>query len=138
MEEEELNDNCGSAMQIEARSDTYFGSNMNAELGDALGCENRPEGTSGLWYTLVGTGGEVTISTCSEQTDFDTEISIFSGSCSNLSCVEKASDGCGRQAAVSFPTTTGQEYFIRVRGETSTDVGNFLMTISVRSPFFGW
>ena len=136
LEEESLNDSCGDAIEIEGRSNTYFGSNVNAQLSDARGCGN--EKTRGLWYKLIGTGGEVTVSTCSSQTDFDTEISVFSGSsCAEMSCVQTATDGCGIQAELAFGTTSGVEYFFRVRGQNPKDVGNFMMTVSLRSPFFG-
>lgn len=37
----------------------------------------------GVWYSVVGTGGQMTVATC-DGTEFDTKISVFRGECSDL------------------------------------------------------
>jgi hypothetical protein len=137
MEEEPVNDSCDLSLQIDTRTNSYLGSTHNATLGVEKGCEKRAPPTYGLWYTLVGTGSEVTISTCSQQTKFDTDISVFAGSCSDLTCVISAKDGCGDQAAVTWITEADVVYYVQIRGANPSEVGNFLMGVAVSDPFFG-
>jgi hypothetical protein len=138
MEDATLNDSCERAVELATRTHSYFGSNLNATLEDSASCERRKPPSYGMWYTFVGSGTEVTISTCSEFTEFGTEISIFSGSCGDLLCVDSSQDGCGNQAALSFKTEEGTIYFVRIRGDDRNDVGNFVMGVSVANSQFGW
>ena len=48
------------------------------------------------------------------------------------------SSACGQQGVVSFPTTEGEDYFIRITGSDATEFGNFVLGVSVRSVSFGW
>ena len=41
----------------------------------------------GLWYQIVGSGIGITATTCVEETDFDTQISVYTGSCDALQCL---------------------------------------------------
>lgn len=78
----------------------------------------------GVWYETKGDGTTFLASTCSPRTDFDTTIAVFSGSCSNLTCVASNddildSDTCGfslLHSAVMWNTTALETYYIFVRG----------------------
>ena len=43
--------------------------------------------TAGLWFTFEGTGNEVTLTTCLPGTNFDTYLSVYEGTCGDLTCV---------------------------------------------------
>ncbi|CAB9529532.1 CHU large protein [Seminavis robusta] len=93
----------------------------------------------GVWYTVTGTGSRMTISTCSEDTELDSKLSVFSGSsCGALSCVAGNDDGTnstGRYCNVHrYASSTywvselGQNYYILVHG-FSNRVGDFALSV---------
>lgn len=69
----------------------------------------------GVWYTITGTGVEGAVGLCTG-TEFDTKISVFEGSCDNLSCIGGNDDFCGLQSAFSWFGETGVTYYILVSG----------------------
>jgi len=74
----------------------------------------------------------ITLSTCSATTNFDTQISVYSGACGGLTCVASndndASCGSffGRLSKVSFTSTAGTVYRIMVTGKLSAS-GTFTL-----------
>lgn len=70
--------------------------------------------SSGLWYSVVGTGEFITASLC-ENSYFDTQLSVWTGSCAYLQCVAGNDDSCSLLSTVSWASTAGQNYFIYVR-----------------------
>ncbi len=81
----------------------------------------------GVWYSVIGTGGMMTVFTCGVTT-YDSKLSIFSGSCVSLVCVGGNDDACGLQSSVSFTSVAGTEYLILVHG-FGGQTGNFTLTI---------
>ena len=130
-----------TGLSFTAAANTYFGTTEGVSGGRAIGCadgQDAVEGPSGVWYSFVGTGAQFSFSTCSESTVFATNIAVFTGACFNLECVSGESSPCGQQGVVSFPTTEGEDYFIRITGANATEFGNFVLGVSVRSVSFGW
>jgi len=83
----------------------------------------------GLWYTIMGTGETITVSTC-DTADFDTKISVLTGSCDALVCVGGSDDapGCPQtRSEASFLSEAGTPYFILVHAY-QTAVGYFTLT----------
>ena len=86
---DQINDVCSGAIAL-ACGETVLGNNEEcASVDDTPGCaEAQPNNpTAGLWYSFVGTGGEVVVSTCYPGTSMDTYLSIYEGGCDNLNCV---------------------------------------------------
>jgi hypothetical protein len=126
-----FNDQCVDA-PIVAVSAT--GSTVNAndhpELG-GLNCGvDFGSGGPGVWYQVAGTGRELTASTCSRETDFDTRLSIFTGTCNAPQCEEENDDHEGAESAcedgneglsstVSWMSEDGATYNILVRTRKS-------------------
>jgi hypothetical protein len=108
-------------------------STVNAEVDSEVGsCGEASAGTApGVWYQVVGTGLAITASTCSEDTTFDTQISVFQGVCGadNLVCVNGNNDFCGVQSSVVWPSQMGEIYHILVHGSNGSS-GAFKLTIS--------
>ena len=85
-----------------------------------------------VWFTLQGTGGAIEITTCSPDTDYDTYINVYTGSCGSLTCFagnddsgeweENPSDtytSCdteGTQSYVQWLSDVGAVYYIAVSG----------------------
>ena len=80
-----------------------------------------------VWYHAVGTGGTLTISLCHPATDYDTQISVFVGSCFQPSCLGGNDDSsfteCGRTSEFSWLSELFANYYIAIHGfgnETGT------------------
>jgi len=120
------NDICANAILVTVGS-TVAGSTTDATSDVVLtGCQNG-QGAPGVWYKVVGTGGFISAHTCNPGTDYDTQISVFSGSCAALTCVVADDLSCGTAAATGWFSTMGTTYFIVVHG--SFDTGNFELSI---------
>ena len=70
------------------------------------------------------------MSTSNNGTNFDTEIFVYSGSCSNLNCIGSDNNsGSGTTSEITFTSSIGVEYFIYVDGNGSA-TGQFELSIS--------
>lgn len=127
------NDLCADAMTLNC-GDSDIASNILATNTDApsacTGGGVNPTG-KGIWYTFIGTGQEVTISTDNPGTNFNSRINVYSASvapyCSNLNCVGGA-DGAGNGASYTFTTTTGTNYYVYVSGVGAAE-GQFELSL---------
>lgn len=101
-------------------------------------CGTTPE-ACGLWYEVVGTGNLMLAHTCHDQTNYDTKINVYTGTCDNLVCVGGNDDwydndgnyACEdwiRASGVEWCSIEGQSYFIFVNGYDG-DVGRFNLTV---------
>lgn len=118
------NDLCSGATPI-ACGQTLTGSTLNATIDQAPACGlSLPK--YGVWYSIVGTGGDITLSTCGGA-NWDTQIGVYSGSCAALTCVAGNNNFCGRQSTVTFTSTFGTTYYIWVTGVIDAR-GNFSLS----------
>lgn len=91
-----------------------------------------------VWYSYTGSGGaeEITLSTCgTAQTDFDTEIFVYTGTSGALTLIDDGYDECGGSsenyaAETTFTSDGTTTYYIAVGGYDSDDVGNFHLAIN--------
>jgi hypothetical protein len=88
------------------------------------------------WYSIIGTGHLFKISTCSETTDFPTQVTKTIG-CSGYDfdgCFSTLIDtGCTANtygAAFSFMTEWNQKYELSVGGRAAGDMGNFKLNVT--------
>jgi len=79
---------------------------------------------------VQGTGERLYADTCSDQTDFDTKLSIFSGRCDELVCVNGNDDACGLQSSISWDSELGEFYWILLHGFDTYGVGNYGFSVS--------
>jgi hypothetical protein len=86
---------------------------------------------AGVWYSVVGNGGFLEALTCNNDidrgTDFNTKLSVFSGSCGSLECARADDNACGFQSRVVWKTEPGTTYYILVHGHAE---GNFGLTVN--------
>ncbi len=108
------NDLCSNAITVTC-GQTVTGNTTTATIDQTPDC-NMVFPRYGVWYRFVGTGQEVTLSTCSSATNYDTQIGVYSGSCTALTCVAGNNNFCGRQSQVTFNSVAGTTYFILVTG----------------------
>ena len=67
-----------------------YGAEGYDEMLDEVALDFTP--VPGVWYTVSGISGQITVDTCSSSSDFDTKISVFQGSCGVLTCVDGNDD----------------------------------------------
>ena len=127
---------CENAILIGC-TDEVSANTENMLIGDAPSCITLPTGY-GTWYKYEGTGLCINLRTCwgsyGQATDFDTQITVYEGSCTNLSCVayNDDSEDCLSSNAhpgsseVSVSTVAGVDYYILVHGK-NYDSGTFYM-----------
>ncbi|QIY89258.1 hypothetical protein [Chryseobacterium gallinarum] len=89
----------------------------------------------GTWFKFTGDGSQYTITvTMPSGSSFDPEVGVYSGSCSNLSCVDTVDNaGGGGAENITVTTTAGAEYFVNVGAyDDTTDApeGTFTITIT--------
>lgn len=124
-----LNDSCHNAIEI-ACNETLSGTTVSATLDDADSCATANT-APGVWYSFTGTGDFVTVSTCNAA-NFDTKISVFTGTCGALTCVGDNDDGPGCllfTSQLGFVSEAGTKYLILVHG-FDVAFGDFDLTVS--------
>jgi hypothetical protein len=139
MDSSSRNDRCEMATPLElatAYSGTTIGARIPAVLPDR--CNRITNSASGVWYTIMGTGNQMTASLCHPATDFDSKLTVYAGSCDALmNCVTANDDADGtlgtcdsnRQASrVEWDSTAGTLYYLLVHGFGSR-VGNFQLDV---------
>ncbi|WP_426061864.1 reprolysin-like metallopeptidase [Hymenobacter sp. B1770] len=131
------NDLCANAIALTC-GQTVMGTTEGAtDTGDPTGtCDEIIEG-GGVFYTIVGTGTNITLSTCNAATGFDTMLFVYTGACGSYTCVVGNDDSlpvCSDRSTastVTFPSVSGTVYRIFVTGYdngNSSETGPFALT----------
>ena len=126
------NDLCLNALPL-ACGQTVTGSTASATAtGDPVDDCFETIDAGGVFYTVVGNGRPITISTCSPNTDFDTKLFVYSGVCGTLTCIAGNDDDptCttnGMASTITFNTTAGTSYTVFVSG-FDTETGSFSLS----------
>jgi hypothetical protein len=129
------NDECMNAQNISC-GNSLSGTLNGATFDNVPNCLSQGNGEDGVWYLLTGNNSYVTLSTCGGQMQFDSQISVYSGDCSNLSCVAANDDNplCesnGTSSFISFNAISGTNYFIRLHANTQPNMSyNFTLNCS--------
>jgi hypothetical protein len=107
------------------------GSTVNA-YGDKPTCG--ADGSDSVWYAVTGNGKTFTVSTCSEKTDFPTQITKLSWCDSSLGCEFSQVDNMctvnTNGASLTWDTTVNEIYRFSVGGREDGVVGNFELTLT--------
>jgi phage gp37-like protein len=125
------NETCSGAIPITC-GQTITGTTSGAST-DAipLGCainNNAPA----IWYRFTGSGGPMTISLCGSS--FNTQLSLFTGTCGSLNCYWYNDDACGTQSQIALPNTiSGLSYYVYVYGLNGAS-GNFTLSLTCPPP----
>jgi len=81
----------------------------------------------GVWYEVVGTGGNVILGVC--DADYDTKMSIFEGRCDSLVCTGAIDDGCNSfRSQFNLASELNKTYYVLVHGFGSA-TGTFNFTV---------
>ncbi len=90
-------------------------------------CNTTASTAPGVWYTVTGTGADITASLCGST--YDTKLFVYDGTCGALNCIDGDDDYCGSSSQVTFTSTAGVIYYILVTGFGS-DFGDFTLTLT--------
>ena len=135
-----LNDRCAAAIALEL-PDSVLGDQSAATRPGPDEKDDTPNSGCGatltdpaLWYTFIGSGDPVVVSTCSEDTDYDTKLSVYCGPCENLLCLAGIDDSeeCGIDrfhSTVVVPTEPGERYTVYVHAFFRR-TGRFRLTLT--------
>jgi hypothetical protein len=119
------NDDIANAIEL-GFPGTDASSTWEATVGpeDASGCG----GGGSIWYRFTGVGADVQVNTFGS--DFDTYLSVFSGTTAALSLIECNDDTASLQSAVTFFAESGVTYYFMVNGCCGS-VGNVVISTDV-------
>ena len=135
-------DPCENAIPIIC-TEVVSGNTVNAPLANGPACGAAPNG-KGIWYKFEGNGYCIDLTTCWEDngipTEFDTQISVYEGSCSSLSCIAYNDDAeyCNANGShpgssnLSFSSVQGLDYYILVHGKNN-EAGTFFMRLNCQN-----
>ena len=130
---EQANDNCEGAIGLdlskgaaEIRGSTAANAAADPENA-ACGSSSAP----GVWFTATGRGTAMSAALCGST--YDTKMSVFSGECGALTCVDDNDDSCGLQSQVDWDGGDGATYYILVHGYGNR-VGDFTLNVTSEAP----
>ncbi len=129
------NDEIGSATPINANQAFVIGTTIGAHIDDTNQFDslcNLPIDSPGVWYTVTGSGQEISAKTCDDSnlyTPYDTKVSVFTMSDTGaLTCRVANDDFCGLQSQVSWDSVEDEKYYILVHGFNQT--GDFRLFVN--------
>ncbi|KAL3938381.1 MAG: hypothetical protein SGBAC_006700 [Bacillariaceae sp.] len=125
-------DTCDDAISIPVGG-SILGSTLNATAGDFAQCGDVASVVSSpsVFFTVNGSGSNLTASTCNDGSNYFSSVSIFTGSCGTLTCVDYTSLSCdGVRSLAYWPSALGETYYVVVHGSEADDAaGRFNLTI---------
>jgi hypothetical protein len=124
------NSKCSGAVGLSPGGENIIGFTNNSIADGVEACLSKAE-SPGLWYSAVGSDGlTYRADMCSNSTNFDSEISVYKGSCDGggLQCVTGNDDACGLSSSVQWATENDVVYFIKVHSRF-LDAGHFGLTL---------
>ena len=136
------NDFCQDAIPLELNAGIVKGTTLTAthdqlERGQREDlwerCKLQQNSQPGVWYRVTGTGAKLLASTCNDETDFASQISVFRGGCDQLYCVPSSVQFCSEKGSVYWDSVAGEEYLIFIHGAdygASANIGKFGLEVS--------
>jgi len=140
------NDNCENAQALVC-GESVFGSTASATSSED-GCNPSSFVTSGpgVWYSIqVEQNSIIRLRSCNPDTDFDSDLSVYTGSCDELACFEYTDgtsidgESCPAadppftfstfRAGLEFEAEAGVLYTVQLHGYGSGDAGNFRLDV---------
>ena len=120
------NDLCANAIAVGCNTITNGTTVASTTTGAPATCNSVGLNTAGgIWYTLAGFDGPMTIDLSGS--NFDTKMGVFTGTCGALVCVTGDDDGgTGTTSLVTFAGSSAQTYYIYVTGYL-TNTGTVVM-----------
>lgn len=126
-----LNDDCANPIPVVCGT-SVNGSTLMATADVAPTCGTTIS-APGVWYTVQGVSGSITVSTCA-QFSFDTKINVYIGNCGSLQCIGGIDDGggCGLGSQFTFASWEGGEFLVLVQGYNNA-TGTFTLSVDCQA-----
>ncbi len=123
------NDTCLDAIALTDGDSATVNTTFANQDVEAAGC-SASTASLGVWYFVNGGDQEIEVTVDTFGSDFDTEISVYSGACGALSCVGNNDDSGGAQSSFTF-TTDGNntDYYVLATGFGS-NTGNLVVNVA--------
>ena len=136
------NDECENAiiLQTSSTSTTVLtGSTLDASIDGLNICGENLVTSPGVWYLYQSSSTTVVhVSTCTNDTNFDTALTVYEGDCSSLKCVDGRNDDLecdnDQHSTVSWQAAAGQEYHVLVHGSEANFTGDFGLIVTESEP----
>jgi len=121
---------CGNAIPITEMDRAYYGSNWKAFWDETIDtCGDQMSTGYAVWYSFTTNSSKlVEVSTCNNA-DFDTQITVMSGLCSEPTCVSYNDQACGDQSLVTWYAEAFTTYYVMVHGYREAS-GTFGLTMT--------
>ena len=126
-----VNDLCSGAITVTC-GNSYPGTTTGASADSPGACNVLYYTYPGVWYHFAGIGDMVSADLCTSTT-WDSEISIYSGTCASLTCVDGNDDYCSLQSRMDWFAESGVDYYILIHQYGSTG-GAFTLTVNCVYP----
>ena len=120
------------------------GSTVDSTPEDLDLCGVTAASKSGIWYHYQNSLDDtiiVTASTCTDQTNFDTALTLYEGGgCDERTCVHgvdndtECGTGDGEHTTLSWHATSKMRYYLLVHGSLVNHTGDFGLTITTETP----
>jgi len=126
------NDFCQSATMLEINQ-TLEGTTLGATAGSeqsVCGRAHPAEGIPEVWYTIIGMGGDLTVTTCTSDPGlnsfgFYNQMVVYAGGCESLICIDGSNEDdlhvCYGSSGVSWFANAGELYYVKIYGLSSFD-----------------
>lgn len=118
------NTSCATAEAVACGATASGNSSASTGTSEDSGCTM---GVNGLWYSFVGTGFDMTLSSTA---DFDHRMAIASGSCGSLTNIVCDDQSTGTESH-TFTSTLGETYLVYIAHYSSGNTSTGLVTFSV-------
>ncbi|MBO2008510.1 reprolysin-like metallopeptidase [Hymenobacter negativus] len=128
------NDLCSNALPLACGQRVTGSTESATATGDPTTfCGESVDG-GGVFYTIAGTGGSITLTNCDLATDYDTKLFVYQGACGGpYTCIAGNDDtnaaGCAQPSTVTFNSVQGVSYLVFVSGYGG-DKGNYALLAS--------
>ncbi|MDT0294108.1 GEVED domain-containing protein [Mesonia ostreae] len=116
---------CESAIALDCNVDPVTYSSANSSGTNTTSCSM---GDYGLWFTFMGTGGDITVNSSAT---FDHEMSINSGSCGSLVNIGCDDGSTGAEEYTISASVENETYYVYVAHYSSFTSGTGDITISI-------
>ena len=125
----------------------FEGSTVEATDDDPNLCGDTSSSKRGVWYLYQnnsipeGSTAVITVSTCTDITDFDTALTLYQGYCTNLQCINGVDNDpeCGIgsndiHSTIAWHAEPGVRYYILVHGSKINQTGTFGLSLDHDPP----
>jgi hypothetical protein len=135
------NDVCADAIEVTCNTSITRSSNgaTGAGTSNLVSCDSDVDyvNSRGVWFTFLGTGDTWFVSTANNAgaiNGFDPELTIFTGQCGQLTCIN-AEDNFATSVNpfLSIPTMLNQRYYVYLDGEGAGE-GTYTINFGCLAP----